>query len=253
MKIVELKDVTVEYPVHSGDQKRLLSRRAILSRFQPGGVLKGDQHGAYVVRGLDNVSFELESSNRLALIGHNGAGKSTLLRTLSGAYTPVSGTVRTKGTVASLFNMSLGSNPDATGYENIRLICLLRGMPYDEIDSIVEEVADFTELGSFLSLPIKTYSDGMRARLAFAVVSARPADILLVDEGIGAGDASFQRKAQERIERLYEATNVIVLASHSPALLRQYCKMGLVLEHGKMQYFGALERALDYYDSHSNG
>ncbi|MEJ0009683.1 MAG: ATP-binding cassette domain-containing protein [Alphaproteobacteria bacterium] len=199
------------------------------------------------MQALSNVSFALENGDRLALIGPNGAGKTTLLKTLAGFLPVASGALTVKGEVTVLFNLTNGLDPEKTGYQNIRGMGLLLGMNNAQIAALVPEIEDFCELGEFLDLPVRMYSDGMKIRLAFAVSTSVHPDILVLDEAIGAGDAHFLKKATERAHALYDKARILVMASHSPDIVRNLCNKGLLLEHGEVKYFGDIEQALAIY------
>jgi ABC-type polysaccharide/polyol phosphate transport system ATPase subunit len=181
------------------------------------------------------------------VIGHNGAGKTTLLRLIAGIYPPSNGTVHIDGKVYALLGSMMATNPDATGYENIRIAANLYGWPRAKLDEAVQDIEEFTELGEYLALPTRVYSAGMQARLSFAVGTAQSPDILVIDEGIGAGDARFQEKAEKRVKNFMSRAKIIVLASHSIALCRSVCSKVLVLEKGKQIFFGEIDEGLERY------
>jgi lipopolysaccharide transport system ATP-binding protein len=187
------------------------------------------------VRALEGVSFEIRPGDRVGLMGHNGAGKSTLLRMLSGIYEPIAGSLKVEGRVATLLELQLGIDPDATGYENIMLRGVMTGLKLREIRAKIDEIAEFTELGDYLGMPVRTYSSGMLLRLAFAVSTSVEADILLMDEWLSVGDAEFRNKASARLEQLVERTPILVLASHSQELIGKVCNRLFQLEHGRVQ------------------
>src|SRR6185503_6878118 len=168
----------------------------------------------------------------LGLVGHNGSGKTTLLRALSGAYEPDEGTIDVHGRIAALLDLSLGIDASATGYDNIRLRGRIAGLTNREIDQKMDEIAEFTGLGPFLAMPVKTYSAGMQGRLGFAAATAVEADVLLMDEWIAVGDADFQKLAHRRLLKLVERAGILVLASHDTDLLRLYCNKVMRLEGG---------------------
>jgi len=199
---------------------------------QTGGRLEGDGRKRYVTA-LDGVSFELQAGDRLGLVGANGAGKTTLLKVLYGIYAPTAGTVEIDGRVDALFNINMGFRKEATGRRNIVLRGLINGWSMDEIEARMEEIIAFSELGDFIDMPFKTYSQGMAARLAFSIATSMTPEILLMDEWIGAGDARFQEKAKARTAQLAERAGIIVLASHNHALLARTCNKILTLEAGK--------------------
>ncbi len=212
-------------------------RLAMLDRRVPtGGRIAGAGRMHYV-DALDQVSFSLQAGDRLGLVGPNGAGKTTLLKVLYGVYPPTNGKVMTDGHVDALFNIALGFRPEATGRRNIVLRGLINGWTMDEIEARMDEIIAFSELGDFIDVPFKAYSQGMAARLAFSVATAMDPEILLMDEWIGAGDQRFQQKAKGRMDMLAEKAGIIVLASHSYGLLKRTCNKILELEHGRLKAF----------------
>lgn len=207
-----------------------------------------DNSGVVIVKAIDGMSLRLESGDRLGLIGHNGAGKSTLLRVMAGIYPPTAGTVEVKGKSVPLLDISLGMDDQSTGRQNIRLRGLLLGMNDAEIRRKTDEIADFTELGDYLDLPLRTYSSGMRVRLAFAISTAVDADSLLLDEVLGVGDAAFQEKANKRLQDLHDRAEIVVLAIHSSEAIRKTCNKALWMERGKVRMLGEVGEVLDTYD-----
>lgn len=189
------------------------------------------------VTALEGASFELNSGDRLGLIGSNGSGKTTLLKVLYGIYEPTSGSLEIDGRVDALFNINLGFRREATGRRNIILRGLINGWSEAEIEEKVENIIAFSELGDFIDLPFKTYSQGMGARLAFSVATALEPEILLMDEWIGAGDSSFQQKAKQRMAELADKAGIIVLASHNQDLIEKTCTKVLELERGRVRDF----------------
>jgi ABC-type polysaccharide/polyol phosphate transport system ATPase subunit len=198
-----------------------------------GGRVEGAGRTQYV-KALDGVSFSLQAGDRLGLVGHNGAGKTTLLKVLYGIYEPTGGSVAITGKVDALFNIGLGFRPEATGRRNIVLRGLVNGWSEDEISTRMEDIIAFSELGEFVDMPFKSYSQGMAARLAFSIATSLEPEILLMDEWIGAGDPAFQLKAQKRMAEIAEKAGIIVLASHNQALLKRTCNKMLELDKGHM-------------------
>lgn len=241
---IALENVSLRIPVFAPNQLRLIRKSMIKAAV--GGNLDA-QDGKVHVQALKDVSFELNRGDHLALIGHNGAGKSTLLKLLGGIYPPSSGNLIVEGHVGCLFDIEAGITGEMTGYECIRFQHMIYGDANEDWQKLAERVADFTELGGYLELPVRTYSSGMRARLMASIATAWYRDILLIDEGIGAGDQAFQDKLGRRIDELLENAGLLVIASHSPALLQKYCTRGLVMVHGEVRTIGSLEDALDYY------
>ena len=225
---ISCKDLTLRFPVYGVDAKSLKKH---LAKITVGGKL-GRSHGFTEVTALSNLNLELKAGDRLGLVGHNGSGKTTLLRALSGAYEPDEGSVEIQGHIAALLDLSLGIDPSATGYDNIRLRGRIAGLTSRQIDERMDEIADFSGLGPFLAMPVKTYSAGMQARVAFAAATAVEADVLLMDEWIAVGDADFQRIAHKRLLKLVERAGILVLASHDVELLQLYCNKVMRLEGG---------------------
>lgn len=231
MAQISIRDLTVEFAIFGASARSL--KNTLVAQATGGRVMAGARQ-VVTVRALDALSLEVRDGDRIGLAGHNGSGKTTLLRVLAGIYKPVGGSVRIEGKVGTLLDPSAGMDPESTGIENMYLRGRLLGMSKRQIDAQIDDVADFSDLGDFLQLPMKTYSAGMQARLMFGISTSMHNDILLIDEGIGAGDASFQEKAHRRIEGLFARTSIVLLASHSEALLSQFCNRRLEMEHGKI-------------------
>jgi lipopolysaccharide transport system ATP-binding protein len=225
---ISCRNLTLRFPVYGVDAKSLKKH---LARVTVGGKLDR-HHGSTEVTALSNLNLELKAGDRLGLIGHNGSGKTTLLRALSGAYEPDEGQIEVEGRIAALLDLGLGIDPSATGFDNIRLRGRIAGLGSKEIEEKMGEIAEFTGLGPFLAMPVKTYSAGMQARLAFAAATAVDADVLLMDEWIAVGDADFQKLAHKRLLKLVERAGILVLASHDLDLLRLYCNKVMRMEGG---------------------
>jgi lipopolysaccharide transport system ATP-binding protein len=191
--------------------------------------------------------LELKDGDRVGLVGHNGAGKSTLLRVLSGVFVPTSGNASIQGSVGSLIDMSLGINPEASGRENIFLRGALLGFSKGEMKEKFHEVLDFSELGEFIEMPLRTYSSGMQLRLAFAVSTIVRPEILLMDEWLSVGDEGFKAKASERLSRVVDASKILVLASHSRELLEKVTNRIIWLEHGAIRMQGSTQDITPLY------
>jgi ABC-type polysaccharide/polyol phosphate transport system ATPase subunit len=241
---IRLDHVSVSFPIYSGGSRSI---RARLMAAGSGGRIGPDGASHVVVRGLNDVTLEIAHGDRVALIGRNGAGKTTLLRVMAGIYEPVAGTATVDGKVAPLFDVGLGMDPESSGYDNILLRGLYLGLSRSEIRAKADEIAEFTELGSFLSLPMRTYSAGMQARLSFAISTCIDPEILLLDEGVGAGDAAFLEKAKQRLDDFVGRAGILVLASHSDALVRRLCTKGVLVEQGRIIATGPLDDVLERY------
>ena len=244
MTFLTLNNVSVHFPIYRAFDLSLRNR--ILSS-ATGGLLGSDTRNLLVIQALSNIDVTLTTGERLALIGHNGAGKSTLLRVMAGIYEPFSGSVGRRGRIAPLFDVSLGMDPESTGYENIRLRGLFLGMTLKQMRQRVDEIADFSGLGDYLSLPIRTYSSGMQTRLAFSISASIEPEILLMDEGIAAGDAEFLEKANKKMEELVSKAGILVLASHSADLLKRFCKRAILLQHGRIVSEGPVDSVFQSY------
>jgi ABC-type polysaccharide/polyol phosphate transport system ATPase subunit len=244
MTSISLNNVSVTFTVYDAHHRSI---RNSLIGATTGGRIGADSRDRVMIAALSDVTLELRTGDRLALIGHNGAGKTTLLRVIAGIYEPVTGRVSLQGRIAPLFDVGLGMDPETTGYDNIYLRGLLLGLSPRQIYSRIEEIADFSELGTFLEMPIRTYSTGMQARLAFAISTSIEPDILLLDEGIASGDAAFLNKANKRMHDLVDKAGILVFASHSEELLQRFCNKALLLQRGRVLNEGPVGEILAEY------
>jgi lipopolysaccharide transport system ATP-binding protein len=247
MALIEFSDVAVDFPIYNASGRSLKKRLISVATC---GQLGSDPLGRVVVRALEGLTFTLRDGDRVGLLGHNGAGKSTLLRLLSGVYIPSHGTAHINGDIGSLIDISLGIDPEATGRENIYLRGALLGMGKAELKDKMEEIITFSELGDFIDMPLRTYSTGMHLRLAFAVSTTVRPEILLMDEWLSVGDQGFKHKAEERMRELVQATNILVIASHSRELVLETCNRAIWLEHGKIRMDGSAEEVTAAYFGH---
>jgi len=245
MASVILENIVTEFEIYG---MRPSLRVALLNR-AIGGLLRGSggRGRGVVVRALDNVSLQINHGDQLGIVGHNGAGKSTLLRVLAGIYEPLAGRIMVEGRVSPLFNTWPGIEHDDTGYENAVTCGLFLGMSRAEIARKMPMIESFAELGNYMALPVKTYSAGMLVRLGFAVMTATEPEILLLDEGLGAGDARFAAQARKRVEHLIEKSSIMVLASHSDDLILQMCNRAIMLEHGRIVADGDPKEIIERY------
>lgn len=225
------RDLSVEFPVYEASKRSL--KRALV-RAATGGVLSLDGSQHVTVRALNSLNFEFHDGDRVGLLGHNGSGKSTLLRVLAGAYEPVHGDIEVDGKVASMLNVWLGMIIDATGRENIYLRGAVMGLKPAEVDVVLDDIVEFSELGDYIDMPLRTYSSGMQMRLAFSIATSVAADIVLMDEWLSAGDATFAEKAQERLNGLLDRTGIFIVASHNEALIKGTCNKIMRLDHGNL-------------------
>ncbi len=243
MASIRLEDVFVQFPIYSAAGRSLKKQ---FVRATSGGRVLNDT-GRVVVNALRGVTLSVDHGDRLGIVGHNGAGKTTLLRVLAGVYEPVRGAVAISGRVIPLFELGFGIDPEATGYDNIVLRGTLLGIPRKELMSHLQEVADFTELGDYMHMPVRTYSTGMYLRLAFAVSTVVTPDILLMDEFLAVGDAQFMAKAERRMDQLVSRAGIMVLASHSEHLIRRLCNRAVWMHAGEVRCVGAMEDVMAQY------
>jgi ABC-type polysaccharide/polyol phosphate transport system ATPase subunit len=243
---LSLDNVSVSFPIYHGGSRSL--KKSLLFRGS-GGQLASDASHRITVEALRNVSLEFRTGDRVALVGKNGAGKTTLLRVMAGIYEPVTGVVKSRGRISPMFDISLGIDGDISGYDNIRLRGLILGLPAREIEERMADIAEFTELGDYLDIPVRTYSSGMMTRLTFAVATCFSPEILLMDEWILAGDAGFLAKAQHRVEAFVEQAGILVLASHSTEICRRWCNKAVWMERGEVKMAADISAVLDSYNS----
>jgi ABC-2 type transport system ATP-binding protein/lipopolysaccharide transport system ATP-binding protein len=245
MARIRANHLSLDLAVLSADSRSL--KKSLLGSYTAHSRVTIDARSKVVVHALREVSFEFQDGDRIGLVGRNGAGKSTLLRVLAQVYTPTSGELEVDGHVVPLLNLGVGIRDDSTGYENIRICGLLLGMRHDEIEKKTQDIADFTELGEYLSLPLYAYSTGMRTRLAFGIATAVDPDILLVDENVGAGDAAFIKKAEARMTKLMQRSRIVVLATHSNEMIERDCNKALLLDQGHLVASGSSAEVLAEY------
>lgn len=229
--ILSLENVSVEFPIFGAHATSL---KTTIASAATGGRI-GVHTGITVVQALQGITLDLRDGDRVGLVGHNGAGKSTLLQTLAGVYPPTSGAYRREGTIASLVSPLLGIELDASGYENILIRGLVLGIDRATIRRNTPDIAEFSGLGDYLAMPVRTYSTGMMMRLAFSIVTSIRTDILLMDEWLSVGDTQFQRQAEERLRSLVASAGILVIASHSPGLIARECNRKIELSHGVIQ------------------
>lgn len=236
-----LEHASIEFSIYNARSRSI--RNDLLKRVG-GRIASNEKNDRVVIHALRDINLHLTTGTRLALVGHNGAGKSTMLRLLSGVYEPTSGFARISGHVSSLLDLSMGMDPEQTGRENIILRAVFLGMSVAQAKALVPEIIDFSELGPYIDLPMRTYSAGMAMRLGFGVSTAIHPDIILMDEMISVGDARFASKAKARLQDMMDKAGILVLASHNSDILRQYCNRALWLEEGRILMDGPLEDVL---------
>lgn len=245
MASLSLRNIVVDIPIYQPANRSF--KNNLLASVTGGQIRPQTGSNNVVIRAIDDMTLDIQHGARVGLIGHNGAGKSTILRVMAGIYEPTSGDVRVEGEVASMFDIGFGMDPEATGWENIILRGMYLGYSRRDIIAASPEIGALTGLGEFLDMPLRTYSAGMSTRLAFAVSTSIRPDVLLVDEGIGAGDAAFLAQAKERMRNFIGSAGILVLASHSNDLIREWCTEGLWLEHGRVRMRGVVDEVIAAY------
>ncbi|MCP4124418.1 MAG: ABC transporter ATP-binding protein [Bacteroidetes bacterium] len=190
----------------------------------------------------------MKTGTRLGIVGANGAGKSSLLRLMAGVFEPTKGNITRSGKIVTLFDLHFGMDEEASGYKNIEIGATLLEIDAKQIQNIIPQIEEFSGLGDALHRPIKSYSTGMRMRLAFSLITSIEADCLLIDEIIGVGDRDFLEKARTRLKKRMNEANIVVLASHVSSILREFCTSGIVLDHGKIVFRGNMDDTIAYYE-----
>ena len=240
MTHINLDSVTIKFDLHNPYTMNL--KRAITSMFGHEANYRSS------ITAIDNLSLDLRAGSRIGLIGENGAGKTTLLRVLAGSLPPAKGKVSIKGSIQSFIGSPLhGLDIEMSGYENIEYVSLINNHRVKKGTAIYDEIAEFTGLKERLADPVFTYSSGMRARLRFSILTAFTPDILLLDEGIGAADFAFSGQAKVRLQEFMGRAGILVLASHSPDFLKQFCDSGLWLSQGKIVESGSIDHIYSNY------
>lgn len=243
MAKIELENVFLEYPVYGTHSRSL---KTSMLNFATGGRLNRNER-TVKVEALKNIKLKLQDGDRLGLIGHNGAGKTSFLKLLAEIYEPTKGKVNISGRTNCLFDIMVGLDPGLTGYENIFVRGLIMGCSRQEIEKAIPQIEEFSELGAFLKMPLKTFSAGMVLRLAFGIVTSIHSEILLVDEVVNVGDARFMSKAKERMRSLIHQSDILVLSTHDHLLMKEFCNKALILSQGEIKHFGPVDEVLEFY------
>lgn len=242
MVSIDVWNASVDFPIFDAKSRSL--KKAVLGKV--GGKIGTDQR-VPIIEALRDINLSLRHGDRVGLVGHNGAGKSTLLRLLSNIYEPTRGSSRIVGRVAPVFDLGVGMDPEISGYENIIIRGLFLGMTRKQMEARIQDISEFTELGDYLTMPLRTYSTGMRVRLALGVVTSIDPEILILDEGIGAVDAAFLEKARDRLNDLVRRSGILVFASHSDEFLMELCTTAIWMDEGRMRMHGDLREVLTAY------
>lgn len=240
MARLQLENVGLTFRVRHGG-------RVPLKEYVLNLLLRRQTSPVIQVNALSDISLDLSDGDRLGIIGHNGAGKSSLLKVLAGIYEPTAGRRRVQGRISSLFDISLGFELEATGWQNIAYRSYLQGETPKSIRPKMQAIAEFSELGEFLDMPVRYYSSGMFVRLAFSIATAIEPEILLVDEALGAGDLAFQQKVRERIREIVSKARVLAVVSHDMAAIKSMCDKIVWLDHGQVRQIGPADEVADAY------
>ena len=243
MAHIIFEHVNVDFPIYNAKNRSL--KNTVMQAATGGRVSFGAE--GTVIRSLEDVTFQINEGERVGIVGHNGAGKSTLLRALSNVYAPTAGRVEIVGEIGSLVDISLGIDGEATGRENVYIRGALLGLKRKDIDARFDEIVEFSELGEFIDMPVRTYSSGMHLRLAFAVATIIRPEILLMDEWLSVGDAAFNEKAEQRLSSLVKSSRILVLASHSRELIERTCTRVLLFEHGHLKMDSSPKEVCEMY------
>ncbi|MEO4000992.1 ABC transporter ATP-binding protein [Mesorhizobium sp. CAU 1732] len=239
---ISLSDVSVSFPL-----VRYQARQSWVKneKGKTGGEIMRPERGIARIRALEHIDLTVKPGDRLGILGHNGAGKSTLLRVVIGVYPPTEGSVRVRGRIASMIDIHTGFDNVASGLDNIRMRAMFMKIPPAVVEQRLPDVADFTELGDYLNLPLATYSSGMRARLAFAIATGFDPEIIIMDEWLSAGDRSFREKAESRMSAFVDQADILVMASHSDPLLKKVCNRAIILDAGHIVFDGPVDEAIE--------
>lgn len=231
MPYIKLENVTLEYPLFNTESTSIKHH---FLRVATGGRIAVNSRKNTVVKALSNINLNIKDGDRIGIIGHNGAGKSTLLRCITGIYQPTTGTIARRGSVAPLIEIGAGMEPELSGYDNIKRLLRIQNNADEDSMKLTENIAEFSELHDFLSLPVRTYSSGMLMRLMFSVSTVSNPDILVMDEFFSVGDESFREKAESRLISNINKSSILVFASHNENLIKKFCNIFLKLKHGKI-------------------
>ena len=246
---IDTYNACVDFPIFDAKTRSL--KHTFLGA--AGGAIGRNESNTVMVEALKDINLHLQDGDRVGLVGHNGAGKSTLLRLLSGIYEPTRGSAVVRGRVAPVFDLGVGMDPEISGYENIIIRGLFLGQTRKAMNRKMDEIAEFSELGDYLAMPLRTYSTGMRIRLALGVVTSIDPEILLLDEGIGAVDAAFMAKARSRLVDMVKRSGILVFASHSNEFLAQLCDSALWIDHGEIRQAGPVDEVVEAYEGPEAG
>ncbi len=243
---IEMQDISLSIPIHYLENRSFTKKFANKVKNFTGGKLDQSNNQTNIIA-LNKINLTIMKGERVGLIGHNGSGKSSFLRLISGIYLPTNGKIKVLVDVYPMLQKTFLTSSELSGIDACKAHYLLKNHSLNGFEYFLNEIIEFSGLGSYISLPIKTYSEGMSARLIFSILTSSPHECLAIDEGFGTGDSEFFDRAEERMKQFMESASTLFLASHSEELLRQFCNRGIVFSHGSIVYDGLLEDALNYY------
>jgi ABC-type polysaccharide/polyol phosphate transport system ATPase subunit len=244
MASINIENVSLRYPIFTPNTHSI---KTLL--FTKLGGKVSSHNNTVVIEALRGINLKLNDGDRLGIVGHNGAGKTTLLRVMSKVYEPQIGTVTVDGTLSCFVDITQGMDPESSGWDNIIFRGAFLGMSFEEAKELSPSIAEFSELGEYLNMPVRTYSAGMFMRLAFAITTSIHPQIIIMDEMIGAGDASFFDKTISRVTSMIERTKIVVVATHSNFIISRFCNKILWLEKGEVKAFGSVDEILPKFEA----
>lgn len=243
-----LKNVNLDFPIYDVESLSIRNKISNFGKVITNKTIK-NKSGSRIVKGLKNINFNMSHGDKIALIGPNGSGKTTLLKLLAGIYSPTSGTFSKIGDTSCMLDIGFGFEQDATGYENIILSNITRGLSKDDIEKMLPDIVEFSGLGEFLDMPFRTYSSGMQARLAFSSAIANTPGILLIDEFFSTGDIDFSEKSKTKVLQMMDNSSILVFASHDLELLDSICNKAIYMHKGEIIFSGTTKEAIAQYKS----
>ena len=246
---IEMEGISLRIPIYNVANRSLSKSFTSKVMNLTGGALNQSKNATNIVA-LNNISLTIMKGERVGLIGHNGSGKSSFLRLISGIYLPTNGNIKVLVDVYPMLQKTFLTSSELSGFDACKAHFLLNNHNLEGFESFLAEIIEFSGLGSYIYLPIKTYSEGMSARLIFSILTSSPHECLAIDEGFGTGDSDFFDRAEVRMKQFMESAATLFLASHSEELLKQFCNRGIVFSHGSVAFDGPLDAALNYYHTH---
>lgn len=241
-----LQNVCLDFPVYDTESLSFRNKISKVGKEVLNQTVKTNS-GGRIIEGLKNINCNFIHGDRVAILGPNGSGKTTLLKLLAGIYSPTSGIFSKTGNISCMLDIGFGFEQDATGYENIILSNITRGLTKSEIEDILPDIAEFSGLGEFLDMPFRTYSSGMQARLAFSSAIASTPGILLIDEFFSTGDIEFSEKSKIKVLEMMDNSSILIFASHDMKLLKNICNKAILMKNGEIIFSGNVAETVKFY------